>query len=921
MLDSLLRQIFGSKHERDIKRLRPLVAAIGALEPDVSRLTDAELRGRADELRKRIQDGTELDEILAEVFALVREAGRRTLGMRHFDVQLMGGVVLHQGKIAEMATGEGKTLVATLPAVLNGLTGRGVHIVTVNDYLAKRDTQWMGPIYHLLGLSVGVIQHEASFLYDPAYVSADARLARLRPCSRPEAYQADITCGTNNEFGFDYLRDNMRFSLDELVQRELHYAIVDEVDSILIDEARTPLIISGPAEESTDQYYRIDRIIPRLARAATITEGKLHEIEEVRAGDYIVDEKAKTVTLTESGIATCEQLLGIQNLYDPIHIDTLHHINQGLRAHTLFERDVDYVVKDGQVIIVDEFTGRLMPGRRWSDGLHQAVEAREGVRIERENQTLATITFQNYFRMYDKLAGMTGTADTEAAEFAKIYELDVVVVPPNRTLIRTNHPDVVYKTEREKFDAAVAEIKELHAAGRPVLIGTVSIEKSERLSKLLKKHGVPHQVLNAKYHEKEAEIIAQAGRVGAVTIATNMAGRGTDILLGGNPDFLAREIVRKRGLDPLTAPEKERARAQEEARHTTEEEHRHVVERGGLHILGTERHEARRIDNQLRGRAGRQGDPGSSRFYLSLEDDLLRIFAAERIQKLMERLKMEEGEAIEHKWVTRSIAFAQKRVETHHFEIRKHLLEYDDVMNKQREVIYGMRREILEGQSQEETIREWLEDLVDAAVDMYAGAETHPEDWDVAGLAEAVHRQVDVKLPAVIQAREVGSRDAVRGVLWEAVERRYAAREQEIGSEVLRHLERWVMLQVIDAQWKDHLLSMDHLKEGIGLRGYGQRDPLTEYKREAFDLFQAMVERVRGTVVEWLFKIQVSREPAEAPRPAPRQPAPAREVVLSRGPAERPAERPRSGQKVGRNDPCPCGSGKKYKKCCLAKAG
>ncbi|MBI2468156.1 MAG: SEC-C domain-containing protein, partial [Candidatus Rokubacteria bacterium] len=581
----------------------------------------------------------------------------------------------------------------------------------------------------------------------------------------------------------------------------------------------------------------------------------------------------------------------------------------------------DYVVKDGQVIIVDEFTGRLMPGRRWSDGLHQAVEAREGVRIERENQTLATITFQNYFRMYDKLAGMTGTADTEAAEFAKIYELDVVVVPTNQALIRTNFPDVVYKTEREKFEAAVAEIKELHAAGRPVLIGTISIEKSERLSKLLKKHGVPHQVLNAKYHENEAEIVAQAGRVGAVTIATNMAGRGTDILLGGNPDFLARELVRKRGRDPLTAPEEERGRAQEEARRTTEEEHRQVVEVGGLHILGTERHEARRIDNQLRGRAGRQGDPGSSRFYLSLEDDLLRIFAAERIQKLMERLKMEEGEAIEHKWVTRSIAFAQKRVETHHFEIRKHLLEYDDVMNKQREVIYGMRREILEGQSQEETIREWLEDLVDAVGDMYAGAETHPEDWDLAGLAEAVHRQFDVKLPPAVQAREVASRDAVRGALWEAVERRYAAREQEIGSEVLRHLERWVMLQVIDAQWKDHLLSMDHLKEGIGLRGYGQRDPLTEYKREAFDLFQAMVDRVRGTVVEWLFKIQVSREPAEAPRPAPRQSSPAREIVLSRGPAERPAERPRTGQKVGRNDPCPCGSGKKYKKCCLAKAG
>jgi preprotein translocase subunit SecA len=927
MIDVLLRKVFGSKHERDVKRMRPRVAAINALEAEIGRWPEEAFRRRADELRRKLQEGAELEELLPETFAMVREVGRRRLGMRHFDVQLMGGMVLHEGKIAEMATGEGKTLVATLPAVLNGLTGKGVHIVTVNDYLARRDAQWMGPIYHQLGLSVSVIQHEASYLYDPTYVPTDSRLLALRPCHRREAYLADITYGTNNEFGFDYLRDNMRFSLDELVQRELHYAIVDEVDSILIDEARTPLIISGPAEESTDLYYKIDRIIPRLSRAATITEGKLHEIEEVRQGDYIVDEKAKTVTLTEAGIARCEQLLSVGNLYDPQHIDTLHHINQALRAHTLFQRDVDYVAKDGQIIIVDEFTGRLMPGRRWSDGLHQAIEAKEGLRIQQENQTLATITFQNYFRMYDKLAGMTGTADTEAPEFAKIYKLDVVVIPTNRPLIRVTHPDIVYKTEREKFDAVVREIKELHEQGRPILIGTVSIEKSERLSKLLKKSGVPdHQVLNAKYHEKEAEIVAQAGRIGAVTIATNMAGRGTDILLGGNPEFLAREMLRKRGLDPATAADGDRARARAEARRITDAEHGRVVELGGLHILATERHESRRIDNQLRGRSGRQGDPGSSRFYLSLEDDLLRIFGSERIQKIMDRLGMEEGEPIEHGLVTRAIQTAQKRVEAHHFEIRKHLLEYDDVMNKQREVIYGMRREILQGESQEETVREWMDDLLDGIVDTYAGEGVHPEDWDLGGLGEAMARQFDVRLPAGVTAREVTSRETLREALGQAVQARYGARERELTPDLVRTLERWVMLHVIDGQWKDHLLSMDHLKEGIGLRGYGQRDPLTEYKREAYDLFEDMVDRVRTTVTELLFKMQVTREAAQeaVPRPAvaPRPAVPPRSaagVAVSRGPAERRPETARSGQKVGRNDPCPCGSGKKYKKCCLAK--
>ena len=927
MIDVVLKKIFGTKHERDVKRLMPRVQAINALEPGIQALGDAALRAKSDEFRTRLEGGEPLDDLLAEAFAVCRAAARRTVRMRHFDVQLIGGMVLHQGTIAEMATGEGKTLVATLPAYHNGLTGRGVHIVTVNDYLAKRDAQWMGPIYHALGLSVGVIQHEASFLYDPAYVSSDIRLTSLRPCTRPEAYRADVTYGTNNEFGFDYLRDNMRFALDELVQRELHYAIVDEVDSILIDEARTPLIISGPADESTELYFKIDRVIPKLKRAATIVEGKLSEIEEQKAGDFIVDEKARAVALTEQGIATCERLLSVDNLYDPQHITVLHHIQQALRAHALFRRDVDYMVKDGQVVIVDEFTGRLMQGRRWSDGLHQAVEAKEGVRIERENQTLATITFQNYFRMYEKLAGMTGTAETEAEEFAKIYKLDVTVIPTNCLLLRLNHPDVVYKTAREKFDAVVGDIIERNQQGQPILVGTVSIEKSEQLSTLLKKRGVRHEVLNAKYHEREAEIVAQAGRENSVTIATNMAGRGTDILLGGNPDFLSKEVLLKKGLDPVTASGEDRARAFEEARRITEPEHERVVARGGLHIVGTERHEARRVDNQLRGRSGRQGDPGSSRFYLSLEDDLLRIFGSERIQKIMERLGMEEGEPIEHKLVTRAIATAQKRVETHNYEIRKHLLEYDDVMNKQREIIYGMRRQILEGESQADTIAEWIDDMVAATLDGYAAREAHPEDWDLAGLGEALHRQFDVRIPPGRYA-EVASRDGLDELVGEAVRARYAERERELGTDLLRALERHEMMIVIDMQWKDHLLSIDHLKEGIGLRGYGQRDPLTEYKKEAFDLFQEMVERAKAAVVERLFKVQIVRD-APMELPAMTAWADAREsrgeMPGLEGPAPAPAARPHqaprtaTGEKVGRNDPCPCGSGKKYKKCCYLK--
>jgi preprotein translocase subunit SecA len=926
MIDVLLRKIFGTKHERDVKRMMPGVEAINALEAAAQALDDAGLRTKSDEFRKRIADGEPLDELLHEAFAVCREAARRTVRMRHFDVQLIGGMVLHEGKIAEMATGEGKTLVATLPAYLNGLTGRGVHIVTVNDYLAKRDAQWMGPILHALGLSVGVIQHEASFLYDPTYATPDVRLTSLRPCTRREAYGADITYGTNNEFGFDYLRDNMRFTLDELVQRELHYAIVDEVDSILIDEARTPLIISGPADESTDLYFKIDRIIPKLTRAATIVEGKLSEVEEQKAGDFIVDEKARAVALTEQGIATCERLLSVDNLYDPQHITVLHHIQQALRAHALFRRDVDYMVKDGQVVIVDEFTGRLMPGRRWSDGLHQAVEAKEGVRIERENQTLATITFQNYFRMYEKLAGMTGTAETEAEEFAKIYKLDVTVIPTNRALIRVNQPDVVYKTEREKFNAVVDDIIERNQKGQPVLVGTVSIEKSEQLSKLLKKRGVRHEVLNAKYHEREAEIVAQAGREGAVTIATNMAGRGTDILLGGNPDFLAKEILRKKGLEPATASMADRRAALEEALRITEPEHGRVVALGGLHIVGTERHEARRVDNQLRGRSGRQGDPGSSRFYLSLEDDLLRIFGSQRIQGIMERLGMQEGEPIEHKLVTRAIATAQKRVETHHYEIRKHLLEYDDVMNKQREIIYGMRRQILDGESQADTIAEWIDDVAVGTLDAYAARDTHPEDWDLAALGEALHRQFDVRVPPA-RWTEVASREGLDEVVAAAVRDRYAARERELGPDLLRALERHEMMIVIDQQWKDHLLSIDHLKEGIGLRGYGQRDPLTEYKKEAFDLFQDMVERVKAAVVERLFKVQLVRD-APMELPAVTAWADARESrgELPQGPGRAAGPAPRQapartpgGEKVGRNDPCPCGSGKKYKKCCYLK--
>ena len=967
MFKHLIHKIVGTKNERELKRLRPKVDAINALETEMGALGEEDFRARTAALKARLATAQEkdaedgkaaLEEVLPEAFALCREAARRILSMRHFDVQLVGGMVLHEGKIAEMATGEGKTLVATLPAYLNALTGKGVHIITVNDYLAKRDTQWMGPVYHALGLSVGVLQHESSYLFDPTVRTADPRMANVRPCTRQEAYRADITYGTNSEFGFDYLRDNMKFAAAELVQRELHFGIVDEVDNILIDEARTPLIISGPSEESTDKYYVIDRIIPRLKRAATITSGKLHEIEATVTGDYIVDEKAKTVALTETGVLTVEKLLGVKNLYEPSNIEIVHHVQQGLRAHSLYKRDVDYVIKEGEVIIVDEFTGRLMPGRRWSDGLHQAVEAKEKLKIQQENQTLASVTIQNYFRMYGKLAGMTGTADTEAEEFAKIYNLDVVVIPTNRPLIRINANDVVYKSQREKLNAIADEIAELYKAGRPVLVGTTSIEKSEAVSALLKKRGIPHQVLNAKpmYAEREAEVVAQAGRLKAVTISTNMAGRGTDILLGGNPKFLAADLmrrgeVRREGIPPaeyeavlaevrdmqrhglLEIDDAENyAAALARVRKEVEAEHNRVVELGGLHILATERHEARRIDNQLRGRAGRQGDPGSSRFYLSLEDDLLRLFAQERIAKIMEKLGMEEGEPIEHPWVSRAIETAQKRVEAHNFEIRKHLLEYDDVMNTQRKVIYGERVQLLEGESVQEAIQGMLEEVLDETIRTYADEEAYSENWDLRGLSEAMKRQFDLEVSwSEEQVRELTSA-LLHDELLEKVHAAYQAKETQVGAEMMRYLERMIMLQVIDQQWKDHLLAMDHLKEGIGLRGYGQKDPLVEYKREGFEMFEAMESRMAKDTVEFLFKVQMAVEPAmvaqaqggdlsSMPLAAPGDGRRRREAAAAPTRTLRPAGAPAvaaARAKVGRNEPCPCGSGKKYKKCCGA---
>jgi len=999
IVDGVVAKFIGTKHERDIKKLQPIVAAINAREPEVQAMSDDELKAEflklKDEVQARMKDAdasepgyrdvlqAALEPAIVPAFALAREAGRRFLNMRHFDVQLIGGLVLHDGKIAEMKTGEGKTLVATLPAVLNALAGRGVHIVTVNDYLARRDAEWMSPLYRGLGMSVGVIVND------------------LDDAQRRAAYGADITYGTNNEYGFDYLRDNMKYDLTHCVQRGHQFAIVDEVDSILIDEARTPLIISGPAEESTDKYYRIDKIIPKL-------------IQEI---DYTLDEKHRQATLTEEGVSKCERLLGLGNMYDPAHMELIHHVYQGLRAHTLYKRDVDYVVKDGEVIIVDEFTGRQMPGRRWSDGLHQAVEAKEGVKIERENQTLATITFQNYFRMYKKLSGMTGTAETEASEFDKIYKLDVVVIPTNRALIRIENPDVVYRTEKEKFEAVVSGIlqedntvahgiKHYHERGQPVLVGTISIEKSEIIAEILKRAGVPHEVLNAKQHERESNIVAQAGRKGAVTVATNMAGRGTDILLGGNPEAMTREYFLKNRLAmpysqaPAVIPAETQSPNGDAAPSAVpmvlfqhegkifqvpveqwkpiydqfaqqcKAEHDEVVALGGLHILGTERHEARRIDNQLRGRAGRQGDPGSSRFFLCLEDDLMRIFGGERVKALMFRLGMTEGVPIESKLISRRIETAQKSVEAQNFDARKHLLEYDDVMNKQRETIYGIRRSALEGKDQRDYVIGIAEDIARELVDTYCARELHPGQWNTAQFLAEVNSEFGIDAKAADADPTALNHDQLSDAIAEAVAKKYEDKEKQLTPDLMRWLERRIILDVVDGQWKDHLLSLDHLKEGIGLRGYGQKDPLVEFKKEAFVLFEDMMARIDNETIRYLYNVQVQMEgnapgPGGAPpeggggprqpvgagprsprplaaaasaaarvadEPAPQLPAFAREMErkqqrqekemrLQAGTNQAEAPKPvRAGAKVGRNDPCPCGSGKKYKKCHGANA-
>ena len=980
-IDKIVARFIGTKHERDIKKLRPVIAAINEREAEVQSLSDEGLKTRFAELRTQVQEQLKeadpaepaykeqlqkaLEPAIVPAFALVREAGRRFLNMRHFDVQLIGGIVLHEGKISEMKTGEGKTLVATLPAVLNALAGRGVHIVTVNDYLARRDAEWMSPLYRALGLSVGVIVHD------------------LDDDQRRAAYGADITYGTNNEFGFDYLRDNMKYDLAQCVQRGHQFAIVDEVDSILIDEARTPLIISGPSEESTDKYAKIDKIIPKL-------------IQDI---DYTLDEKHRTATLTEEGFAKCERLLSLTNMSDPANIDIMHHVYQALRAHTLYKHDVDYVVKDGEVIIVDEFTGRQMPGRRWSDGLHQAVEAKEGVKIERENQTLATITFQNYFRMYKKLSGMTGTAATEAAEFGKIYSLDVTIVPTNRSLIRIEAPDVIYRTEKEKLEAVVSGIlqednslangiRHYHERGQPVLVGTISIEKSEKVSELLKKTGIPHQVLNAKQHERESRVVAQAGRKGAVTVATNMAGRGTDILLGGNPEFLTREHCLKNklaipyaaapaviGADPgdgngaqpgvqmvlfqhegkiFQVPSDQWSPVYEQFAEQCKAEHDAVVALGGLHILGTERHEARRIDNQLRGRAGRQGDPGSSRFFISLEDDLARIFGGERVKQLMYRLGMTEGVPIESRMVSKRIEEAQKSVEAQNFEARKHLLEYDDVMNKQRETIYAIRRSALEGKDQRDYVLQIAEDVARELVETYCPREQHPDQWNVAQFLAEANAQFGLDIKAAgVDPSSLGHDELVAAAVT-AVTKRYEEKEKQFGPELMRWLERRIILDVVDSQWKDHLLSLDHLKEGIGLRGYGQKDPLVEFKKEGFVLFEDMMARIDNETIRYLYHIQLQQgEPPQVREPRrqpPRQPPSAAAAAVASaaaraseepanlpgfaremerrqqrqqqnlqyqtGPAQAEAPKPvRAGAKVGRNDPCPCGSGKKYKKC------
>ena len=900
MLKWVTKILAGDANERELKGLRPIVEQINELEEQYSQLTDVQLRDKTVEFQGRHLAGEDLDSLLPEAFAATREAARRTIGLRHYDVQLLGGMVLHFGKIAEMRTGEGKTLVATLPLYLNALSGKGVHLVTVNDYLAKRDAQWMGPVYNLLGLSVGVIQHEAAFIYDASYKGEDPRLRFLRPVTRKEAYLADITYGTNNEFGFDYLRDNMVVSLDHCVQRELNYAIVDEVDNILIDEARTPLIISGQAEESTNYYYMFARLVPRLRRAE----------------DYTIDEKLRVVTLTEDGIAKIEKWLGVANLYDPANYELTHYLEQALKAEYIFKRDRDYVlVKNGQVInhndrdaevvIVDEFTGRLMFGRRYSEGLHQAIEAKENVKIQRESQTLATITFQNYFRMYRKLAGMTGTAATEQEEFHKIYNLDVVVIPTHRPMIRQDNPDLVYKTEDAKFRAVVAEIEENYRKERPVLVGTISIEKSEHLSSLLARRGIPHQVLNAKYHEKEAAIIAQAGRPKAVTIATNMAGRGVDILLGGNPAGLVDEFLRRMGIDPRFASEEQIAKAKAQAEEMCARDKEKVVSLGGLHIVGTERHEARRIDNQLRGRAGRQGDPGSSRFYVSLQDDLMRRFGGASIAGIMDRLGLEDDVPIEHSMVSKSIENSQIKVEGYNFDIRKHVVQYDDVMNKQREVIYAERRKILGKEDPKPIVTRMIEDEISKIVELHVPSED-AEERDLEGLVNTIRAIMPVPAEFTAESLEKLSRDELLEEFQSLASSAYEQKEQQIGSDMMRQLERLVMLHVIDKLWVQHLTALDELREGIGLRAYGQRDPLIEFKNEAYGMFQALLANIQRGIVQTIFHASFQQE-------APRRPQATR---TNRDELESSREPVRAGKKVGRNDPCPCGSGRKYKKCC-----
>jgi len=898
MISSLVKKFVGSKNDRDIKQMMGTVARITAYEAQLSALSDQQLQDKTSEFRQQLTAGMALNDLLPEAFAVVREASKRVLGMRHFDVQMIGGMVLNDGKIAEMKTGEGKTLVATLPTYLNALSGKGVHVITVNDYLASRDAEWMGKLYTFLGLSVGCIVHG------------------LNDRQRQQAYGADITYGTNNEFGFDYLRDNMKFDLKDYAQRPLHYAIVDEVDSILIDEARTPLIISGPSEASSELYYRVDMIIPRLAKGETTEsrDGKIGQSVKHHTGDYTVDEKARSAMLTEEGVRKAEKLLGIDNLYDPVNIELLHHVNQALKAHALFKRDVDYVVKDGGVMIVDEFTGRLMEGRRWSDGLHQAIEAKEGVKIESENQTLATITFQNYFRMYEKLSGMTGTADTEAKEFAEIYKLDVVVIPTNRPLARTDHPDLIYKTKKEKYQAVVEDIQACHKKGQPVLVGTISIEDSELLAEQLQKKGVAHSVLNAKQHGREALVVAQAGRKGSVTIATNMAGRGTDIVLGGNAEMMAR--VEAQSVEDPEEREVIFQAALARNQQLCAAEKQEVLAAGGLYILGTERHESRRIDNQLRGRSGRQGDPGASRFYLSLEDDLLRIFGSQRVSYVMDKLRIPEGEPIEHKMISKAIENAQKKVEAHNFDIRKHLIDYDDVMNRQREVIYAQRREILGGEDIRGTIESILNETIADTVASFCPEKTRPDAWDWARIGEDILNQLAFVPDMSGFNMERGTAGELEVLLKQQAQERLTAKETEFTPPVMEHLCQILLLQTIDSQWKGHLLSIDHLKEGIGLRGYGQKDPKGEYKREAFELFMQVMARVRQEVLQKLFRVQLAQESDVERMEAARRRQ--QQIVLNRASGEGEGKKPamRDEDKVGRNDPCPCGSGQKYKKCC-----